>query len=110
MVHEAAFIGKGDQMGFVQIIEFHTSKIDDMVAVGNEWERAAGEGRRVRRRVLCEDRDNPGRYFNVVFFDSYEDAMKNSDLPATQEFSTKMMGFADGPPTFYNLNVIEETS
>lgn len=95
-------------MGFVQIIQFNTSKIDEIRKVGDEWEAAAGGDRQVRRRVLCEDRDTPGRYFNVVFFDSYEDAMKNSELPVTQEFSQKMMALGDGPPTFYNLNVVDE--
>ena len=42
-----------------------------------------------------------------MFFDSYESAMKNSELPITQEFAEKMGTVADGPPTFYNLNVVE---
>ena len=92
-------------MGFVQIIEFRTSKRAEMDAVEAEW-RAATEGRRTAsRRLLCQDRDDPGRYFNIVFFDSYEDAMKNSQMPETDALSKKMMGFADGPPTFYNLDV-----
>ncbi|MCU1454700.1 MAG: hypothetical protein JWN46_2846 [Acidimicrobiales bacterium] len=97
-------------MGFVQIIEFRTSKIDEMEKVGDQWEAAAGGDRTAERRVLCEDRDNAGRYFNIVFFDSYEAAMENSNLPATQEFSQKMMALADGEPTFYNLDVIEDVS
>ena len=97
-------------MGFVQIIEFRTSKIDEMEKIGNEWETAAGAGRKARRRVLCQDRDNAGRYFNIVFFDSYDEAMENSNLPATQQFSQKMMALADGAPTFYNLDVVEEHS
>jgi hypothetical protein len=95
-------------MGFVQIIEFRTSKFDEMQQVGNEWEAAAGGDSTARRRVLCRDRDDPGRYVNVVFFDSYEDAMKNSLLPVTQEFSQRMMQLADGPPTFSNLDVVED--
>ena len=95
-------------MGFVQVIEFRTSKIDEVRKVGDEWEAAAGGDSRARRRVMCEDRDNPGRYFNVVFFDSYDDAMENSTLPVTEKFSQKMMALADGPPTFYNLDVVDD--
>jgi len=95
-------------MGFVQIIEFKTSKIDEIRKVGDEWEAAAGSDRQATKRVLCQDRDNPGRYFNIVFFDSYESAMENSNLPVTQEFSRRMMALGDGPPTFYNLDVIDE--
>ncbi len=95
-------------MAFVQIIQFTTSKIDEVRKLGDEWEAAAGGDRKVRRRVIGEDRDNPGRYFNLVFFDSYEAAMENSKLAVTQEFSEKMMALGDGPPTFYNLDVIDE--
>src|SRR5713101_1726718 len=97
-------------MAFVQIIEFRTSKINEMRKIGDEWKAAAGTDRQARRRVLCEDRDNPGRYFNVVFFDSYDSAMENSNLPVTQQFSQKMMALGDGQPVFYNLDVIDDRS
>ena len=54
------------------------------------------------------DRDNPGRYSIIVFFDSYEDAMKNSALPETDALAEKTAALADGPPTFVNLDIIEE--
>ncbi len=34
--------------------------------------------------------------------------MANSALPETDALSSKMMGFADGPPTFYNLDVEDD--
>jgi hypothetical protein len=95
-------------MAFVQIIEFETSRIDEMRALGDEWEAAAGDDRLARRRIMCEDRDHPGRYCNIVFFDSYDEAMENSNLPVTQEFSAKMMALGAGEPTFHNLDVLEE--
>ena len=49
-------------MGFVQIIEFHTSKIAEVQEVGNAWEKATEGKRKAGRSVMCEDRDNPGRY------------------------------------------------
>jgi hypothetical protein len=95
-------------MAFVQIIEFRTSKIDDMRKLGDDWEAKAGSDRTARRRLLCEDRDTPGRYFNIVFFDSYESAMENSNLPATHDFAPRMAALAEGGPTFYNLDVLED--
>ena len=44
----------------------------------------------------------------IVFFESYEAAMENSAMPETDALSRKMMTFAKGPPTFYNLNVIDD--
>ena len=58
--------------------------------------------------MLCEDRDPSGRYFQVVFFDSYDSAMKNSELPVTQEFAGRLSALADAPATFHNLNVLED--
>jgi hypothetical protein len=95
-------------MGFVQVIEVRTSQVDQMRAVGDEWEKATEGKRRTRRRVVTQDRDNPGRHFLIVFFDSYEDAMENSALPETDALSKKMMGLADGPPNFYNLDVLDD--
>ena len=95
-------------MGFIQVIEFRTSKIDEMREVGKEWETAAGGDVKARRRVLCADRENPGHNFNIEFFDTYESAMENSRLPATHEFSQRMMALGDGKPTFHNLDVVED--
>lgn len=95
-------------MAFVQIIEMQTSNYDELKKLGDEWEAAAGEGRTARRRILCQDRDHAGRYVNIVFFDSYESAMQNSDNPATQDFSKRMADLLDGPPTFHNLDVVDD--
>ena len=95
-------------MAFVQIIDYRTSKADEMEKLGQEWEQRAGSEGTARRRVLVSDRDNPGRYLNIVFFDSYEEAMKNSDHPVTQEFAAKMAALVDGAPTFVNLDVVED--
>ena len=95
-------------MEFIQIIEFRTSKLAEVQEVGNEWERATEGKRKAGRSILCEDRDKPGRYLQIVFFESYEAAMENSAMPETDALSKKMMNLADGPPTFYNLDVIED--
>ena len=95
-------------MSFVQIIEYRTSKPAEMEALAEEWERATEGKRKARRRFLGQDRDDQERYFNVVFFDSYESAMENSALPETDALSKKLMSIADGPPTFYNLDVIDD--
>jgi hypothetical protein len=101
---------KGGQraMTFIQIMQLQTSKVDDMRAAGDEWDKATEGKRTVQRSVVCADRDEPGRHFIIVFFDSYEDAMKNSALPETDALAKKTMALSDSPPIFYNLDVIEE--
>jgi hypothetical protein len=95
-------------MSFVQVIDFHTSKFDEINALEEQW-LAATEGKRTARRsIVTRDRNDPNRYLIMVFFDSYESAMENSKLPETQEFSEKQAAFADGPATFLDLDVVED--
>jgi heme-degrading monooxygenase HmoA len=95
-------------MEFIQIIEGHTSHYDEMERLTAELEESADGQFTVRRSIRTQDRDDPSRFMVVVFFDSYESAMENSNLPETQEFSEKMMSLVDGPPKFHNLDVIED--
>jgi hypothetical protein len=95
-------------MAFVQIIDFRTSKLDEMRKLEDEWATAADTESTARRVVTGADRDDSGHYLQVVFFDSYESAMENSNLPVTQEFAQRMMALSDGPPSFYNLDVVED--
>jgi uncharacterized protein (DUF1330 family) len=55
--------------------------------------------------MACRDRDNAGTFMNIIEFPSYEAAMKNNELPETQAVAAEMQKLADGPPTFYNLDV-----
>lgn len=95
-------------MAFVQIIEVRTKKYQELQALGDEFF-AATEGKRtVQRSYVTRDRNDPDRYLIVVFFESYESAMENSNLPETAAFAEKQMPLLEGPPTFYDLDVIEE--
>ena len=98
------------RVSFVQIIEFRSGNIDAMQEVAERWEKATAGKRTAGRRLLCRDHQDANRFFNVVFFDSYESAMQNSNLPETQQFSQEMMKLADGPATFYDLDVIDDRS
>jgi len=93
-------------VAFVQIIQFRSSKFDEMRKVGDEW--AAADPSGTQRVLMCEDRDNPGQYFNIAFFESYEAAMEHSKNPVTQEFAGRMAALGDGAPTFFNLDVVED--
>jgi len=95
-------------MPFVQIIKFRSSRYDEMRALEQEWDAAARDRGTVRRVLNCQDRNDPGQYLTLAFFDSYESAMENSGDPATQELSQRMAALADGPPTFYDLDIVED--
>jgi hypothetical protein len=90
--------------GFVQIIEYRTSRFDEVRELGNQVSRN-DSGSLARRVTATEDRDRPGTYLTIVEFDSYDAAMKNSSRPETAQFAEQMMKLCDGPPKFYNLDV-----
>jgi quinol monooxygenase YgiN len=92
--------------GFVQIIQYKTSKFDEMVKLVDKFREQTAGKRTTSRAMVAKDRDNPGQYLTIVEFPSYEAAMKNNELPETQALSEQMMQLADGPPTFYNLDLV----
>ena len=62
----------------------------------------------MRRELLARDHCDPSRCFAVVFFDSYESAMENSNLPETQASAEQYMKMSDGPPVFYDLDILDD--
>jgi hypothetical protein len=45
----------------------------------------------------------------MAFFDSYESATENSSLPETKA-AAQHMQTSEGPPVFYNLDILEDRS
>ena len=95
-------------MAFIQIIEYRTSRIDELNTALDSWLEATKGQRAATRGLQTQDRDATNTYLQIVEFPSYEDAMANSDLPQTSEFAAKLASLCDGPPTFRNLDVLRE--
>jgi hypothetical protein len=94
--------------GFVQIIECRTHQFDEIDKLEKDW-LAGTEGRRtLRRQIIARDRSDSTRYLIFAFFDSYESAMENSNLPETAEFGHMQNQFLDGPMMFTDLDVVSE--
>jgi quinol monooxygenase YgiN len=91
--------------GFVQIMEIETSRIEEVEALSKKMQEERGDALLASRTTVTQDRDRAGRYFIIVEFDSYEQAMKNSNDPVTSKFAQQMGALLDGPPRFYNLDV-----
>ena len=98
-------------MAFLQIIEYQTSRVDEVAALGAEFrEQMAATGPNGAKPLggtITADRDRPGYFLSLIEFDSYEAAMEASDRPETQEFFGRLSQLMDGPPKFYNLDVLD---
>jgi len=95
-------------MSFIQIIEYKTTRIDELNAALDGWLEKTQDKRAATRGVQTRDRDAANTYVQIVEFPSYEDAMANSNLPETSEFAAQLAALCDGLPTFRNLDVLRE--
>ncbi len=92
-------------MAFVQIIEYQTSRPEEIQALQRRWEEETAGKRSATRVLACADRDRPNTYVTVVEFPSYDEAMRNSNLPATAAMAEQLAKLCDGPPSFRNLDL-----
>ena len=93
-------------MKFVQIMEVTTEKFDEFEALHEQWLAATEGTRTTELEWVLRDREDPNRYVIVVQFPSFEEAMKNNDLPATAEIARQMNELAAAPTVFRNLDLI----
>jgi hypothetical protein len=95
---------------FVQIVDFETDRFDEMQAVAEEADkRMAGRAGGPTHRLVLRDRNNPGHVLVVIEFDSYEDAMRNSQDPKTGKMAEQMAALCTRPPSFTDCDVLDMT-
>jgi predicted small metal-binding protein len=90
---------------FVQLIEFRTDRIDEVQDLGREWAEAIGSDRTARWVVQGADRNDRGRYVQLVAFPDHESASANSKHPVTATFAAKLGDLCEGDIGFTDLDV-----
>ena len=79
-----------------------------MDALDERWRQASQGKRTVTHAMFMKDRGHPGHYMAMVEFPNYEEAMRNNEMPETQEFAREMAALCDGPIKYLNTEVIRE--
>ncbi len=95
-------------MTFVQVIDYETSRFDEMNALIDRYTEQTSGRRTVTHTMIGRDRDAGTHYVDLVEFPSYEEAMKNSRLPETDLMFQEMVALCEGMPTFMNLDVVRD--
>ena len=96
-------------MKFVQIIDFETERLEEMERVLEEaGRRFAGRAGGPKQRMLLKDRDNPRRYLALIEFDSYEEAMRNSNDPETSRMAERLDELCIGERGFTNCDLVDQ--
>ena len=93
-------------MSFVQVIEYETDRADEIMALGQEQRSEMPETPEGFRVTVTRDHDNANRYFMIVEFPSYEEAMANSGRPETDAFARRLATLCTSGPRYYNLDVV----
>ncbi|MEG8280865.1 hypothetical protein [Streptomyces sp. AHA2] len=96
-------------MKFVQIIDFETERLEEMQqTVAEAGQRNAGRSGGPTRSMLLKDRDKPHRYLALIEFDSFEEAMRNSDDPETSRMAERLDALSIGERRYTNCDVVDE--
>jgi len=95
-------------MTFIQVMEYQTTHPRQVEALMDEWVTATEGKRTATHDMHTEDRDRPGRYVDIIEFPSYELAMRNSELPETQQIAAQMRELCTDDVRFMNLDVLRD--
>ncbi|MFJ8052449.1 hypothetical protein [Streptomyces luteogriseus] len=95
-------------MKFVQIIEFETERLEEMQQVLDEaGQRNADRAGGPTHSTLLRDRDKPNRYLALIEFESFEEAMRNSDDPETTRLAERLNALSVGERVYTNCDVLD---
>src|SRR4051812_47995171 len=95
-------------MTFVQIIDCKTDARDEMNRLMDTWVEETRGKRTATHSIVAQDRDDTGHIVEIVEFPSYEDAMRNSDLPETTRIFEQLQALCEEPPRFTDLDVMRD--
>ncbi|MDF2269092.1 ester cyclase [Streptomyces coacervatus] len=95
-------------MTFVQIIDCKTSRFDDINRLMDTWVEQTKGKRTATHAVVGKDHSDASHFIEIVEFPSYEEAMRNSNLPETDKIFREMVALCDEMPTFTDLDVVRD--
>lgn len=98
----------GETMTFVQIIDCRTSRFDDVNRLMDTWVEQTRGKRTATHAVVGKDHSDASHFIEIVEFPSYEEAMRNSNLPETDKIFREMVALCDEMPTFTDLDVVRD--
>jgi steroid delta-isomerase-like uncharacterized protein len=95
-------------MTFVQLIDCRTSRFDEMDRLMDTWVEQTRGKRTATHAVVGKDRSDASHFIEIVEFPSYEEAMRNSNLPETDKIFRELVALCDEMPTFTDLDVVRD--
>ncbi|WP_415949063.1 ester cyclase [Streptomyces sp. KLOTTS4A1] len=95
-------------MTFMQVIDCKTSSPEELNRLMDDWVVATQGKRTATHSIVGRDRADSTHVVEIVEFPSYEEAMKNSNLPETDRIFREMVALCQGEPSFTDLDVVRD--
>lgn len=95
-------------MSFVQLIDCRTQSVDELNKLMDRWVEATRGKRTATHSIVGQDRADATHVMEIVEFPSYEEAMRNSNLPETNRIYQQLVALCDGEPSFMDLDVVRD--
>ena len=95
-------------MSFIQVIEYETTHEKEMQDLFDEWRGATMGMRTAKHEMMGREHTRPNHYVTIVEFPSYEEAMRNSNMPETGMFAKRMAELCTGPVRFLDVDVMRD--
>ncbi|MFF3510191.1 ester cyclase [Streptomyces sp. NPDC002573] len=95
-------------MTFVQLIECRTDRFEEMNRLIDAWVEQTRGKRTATHDLVGRDRSDGSHFVELVEFPSYEEAMRNSNLPETGRIYQEMVALCDEMPVFMDLDVVRD--
>ena len=96
---------EGETMKFIQVVE-QSGDMEEARAEIEGYFESTGDDTKVKKLILCADRDAPDKIVSIVEFESWDSATDNNELDATQEGPAEAQATTD--VTYRNLDVHHE--
>jgi hypothetical protein len=97
-------------MNFIQLIDYKTTRVDEVQALLTRWIETTGGIRTATRTTVGRDRNDPTHFIEILQFPAYGDALRNSNLSETNKIHEEFVGLCVEYPKFINLDVIRDES
>lgn len=95
-------------MTFVQIIDCKTGRVDELNRLMDTWVEQTKGRRTASHSLVGQDRSDPSHVVEIIEFPSYQEAMRNSQLPETDRTFREMVSLCDEMPVFTDLEVVRD--
>ncbi|WP_405484748.1 ester cyclase [Streptomyces sp. NBC_00009] len=103
-----AVLDEGPQRPGLLLIDCKTARVSDMNRLMDSWVEQTKGRRTATHSIVGKDRSEPDHYVEIVEYPSYEEAIRNLQLPETSRLFHEIVALCDEKPALVGLDVVRD--